>query len=467
LDDEFVGAELSDRRRERRLIELARALNEQPSASFPDALRTDAALEAAYRLLRNEAVSADGILAGHYEQTVQRASSEDFVLAVHDTTVFEFSGDSKRDGLGPLRGKGQGFQLHVSLLVAAGEVRRPLGVVSLQTVVRKPRARKRKGRPPPDERESAPWMKGVRAAESLIQGRCSVVHVMDREGDSYDIWAALVASGHRFVIRNSRRRWLADSNLCLADVLANPTKTVVERNVLLSPRRKKRAVLSKDLPLRAGRTARLAITAQSFTLRRPIRAEHPLTTISVNVVHVREVETHGDEEPVEWTLVTTEPIDSPQAVERIVDAYRARWVIEEYFKVIKSGCAYEKRQLESFETLINALAIFIPIAWRLLLLRTLARNTDGEAPATDALTHTQVEVLVATSKRRLPPDPTVRQALQAIATLCGHIKNNGQPGWSVLARGYKKLLAFEEGWIAATRRKSRKKSARPAQRCDQ
>jgi hypothetical protein len=89
---------------------------------------------------------------------------------------------------------------------------------------------------------------------------------------------------------------------------------------------------------------------------------------------VREVETHGDEEPVEWTLVTTEPIDSPQAVERIVDAYRARWVIEEYLKVIKSGCAYEKRQLESFETLINALAIFIPIAWRLLLLRTLARK---------------------------------------------------------------------------------------------
>jgi hypothetical protein len=142
-------------------------------------------------------------------------------------------------------------------------------------------------------------------------------------------------------------------------------------------------------------------------------------------------------------------------------------VIEEYFKVIKSGCAYEKRQLESFETLINALAIFIPIAWRLLLLRTLARNTDGEAPATDALTHTQVEVLVATSKRRLPPNPTVRQALQAIATLGGHIKNNGQPGWSVLARGYKKLLAFEEGWIAATRRKSPKKSARTAQRCDQ
>ena len=137
-------------------------------------------------------------------------------------------------------------------------------------------------------------------------------------------------------------------------------------------------------------------------------------------------------------------------VERIVDIYRARWLIEEYFKALKTGCAIEKRQLESKHALLNALALFIPIAWRLMRLRTLARDQDT-APATSALTVTQVEVLVATSRKKLPPQPTVREALMALAALGGHIKNNGEPGWLILGRVYDKLLTMETAWLAARR----------------
>jgi hypothetical protein len=446
---EFSGAELGDRRRVRRLIGLAQALDEKPEASYPDATMTDAALEGAYRLLSNDAVSADGILAGHYEQTVERAAGETWVVAVHDTTTFQFSGET-REGLGKLYGKGRGFFGHFTLLVAPGELRRPLGVLGLQTVVRKKLRGNGTPRPAETVSESVRWRRGVELAEQRVNGRCSLIHVMDREGDSYELWAAMLAAGHRFVIRNRFDRPLAEATPLRLSHALESAKTVIERMVELSPRKQEKIVFSRHrYPARRARLARLALSAVAVEIRRSSTAPKDLpTTLSINFVRVREVETHGENQPVEWTLATTEPINTADDLTRVVDAYRARWMIEEYFKAIKTGCAFEKRQLESMHSLLNALAVFVPIAWRLLLLRTLARDASEE-PATSALTDTQLAVLRATSKSPMPPHPTVRDAMLAVARLGGHIKNNGEPGWAVLGRGFQKLLAREEGWIAA------------------
>ena len=111
--------------------------------------------------------------------------------------------------------------------------------------------------------------------------------------------------------------------------------------------------------------------------------------LAVHVVAVSERETPPGEEPIEWRLITTEPVDTVDQVLRIVEWYRTRWVIEEFFKALKTGCAYEKRQLESLATLVIALALLAPIAWQLLLLRHLARRTpagprDGRAVVASA-----------------------------------------------------------------------------------
>ena len=139
--------------------------------------------------------------------------------------------------------------------------------------------------------------------------------------------------------------------------------------------------------------------------------------------------------PDEWRLITTEPIDTVAQVTQIVEWYRARWLIEEFFKCLKTGCAYEKRQLESFETLLIALAFLIPIAWQLLLLRHLAREAH-DVPATAALTPRQLAVLCASpAGARLAATPTIRDALRVVAPLGGHLRQNGEPGWLVLGRG--------------------------------
>jgi hypothetical protein len=174
----------------------------------------------------------------------------------------------------------------------------------------------------------------------------------------------------------------------------------------------------------------------------------------LNVVRVWEAAPPDGEEPVEWVLFTSDPIDSEEQILQIVDRYRARWTIEEYFKALKTGCAYESRQLEDFNSLTNALAVFAPIACTLLDLRSQARRTP-DAPAELILSQTQIEVLRALGRTPLPKAPTQRDVLLAIAALGGHIKWNGDPGWLTLGRGYADLLMLTAGWEAAKLQQAR------------
>jgi hypothetical protein len=131
----------------------------------------------------------------------------------------------------------------------------------------------------------------------------------------------------------------------------------------------------------------------------------------------------------------------------VVQAYRTRWIIEEFFKALKTGCAMEDRELESLHTLTNVLALCIPIAYQLLAVRHLAR-TNPAAPAADVFTPTQIEILQA--KTKLGPNPTALQGLEAVAYLGSHFDpfSKKMPGWRVLSRGMQRLLALEEGWVA-------------------
>src|SRR5262249_34052422 len=140
-----------------------------------------------------------------------------------------------------------------------------------------------------------------------------------------------------------------------------------------------------------------------------------------HLVRVSEIDPPPDVEPVEWILFTNLPIDTPEAIADVVDHYRARWLIEEYFKALKTGCSLEERQLESLHALLNALALFVPIAWQMLALRA-ADRVNPDAPATSILSPRQVCILHALKHLKLPSAPTVRQALLAVARMGGHLK---------------------------------------------
>lgn len=447
LSEEFDGAELGDDRLNRRLGLLADGLAKQPGQSFPKAL-DDAELEAAYRFFGNDKVTPEAILAPHFRQSAKRAAELEYALLIHDTTQFEFPGESKRPGLGRLIRPGLGFFGHFTLATTADGTRRPLGLLALETVFRLDRPKPKAERKGTDNRgESSRWRNCVEDAEALLAGRTKAIHVMDREADSYDVLATLSERGHLFVIRSFQNRLLADDATRLRDEV-RAARTSLRREVPLSPRPQIKGPKGKRHPARRVRVAKLSFAATSVAIPRTGDTRAAVSaSISLGVIHVFERKPPPGEPPVEWFLLTNLPIDSPAALAFAVDCYRGRWTIEEFFKALKTGCQYERRQLETAERLLNALAILAPIAWRLLLLRHVAR-TDEKAPATTALTRSQVAVLRAVAKKPLPANPSARDAMLAVAKLGGHIKSNGDPGWIVLGRGMHDLLLLELGWRA-------------------
>lgn len=136
ISSEFGDVDLGDARLNRRLGLLADRVADRPGESFPKAL-DDAELEAAYRFFGNDQVTPDAILAPHVRESARRAADLPRVVVVHDTTAFEFGGQSKREGLGHLiKPSAQGFFGHFSLAIGADELRRPLGLLALETVFR-------------------------------------------------------------------------------------------------------------------------------------------------------------------------------------------------------------------------------------------------------------------------------------------------------------------------------------------
>lgn len=432
---EFDGARLGDPRREQRLLALAEAMSRVPDKSFPEAL-SSAELEGAYRFFSNPKVDPDAMLRGHVRRTLERVRKEPVGLLLHDSSTLSFNSDGYREGLSSTGAKQQ-FVVHCSLAVAADGSRTPLGVLaaSYHVPVKSP-----------DGRHQERWSDHVREAHALGLAPDKIVHVMDREADDYDVLTLMRSIGGRFVVRVQFNRVLVDDER-LRDRLASAS-LIAEREVKLSRRSgsNKGSKQRKIHPPREWRTARLGLGATSVTIHRPASADGATApSLTLNLIRVWELDPPEGEEPVEWLLYTTEPIDTPEQILRVVDWYRARWTIEEYFKALKTGCAVERRQLGELHALTNAVALFLPIAWRLLLLKTEARMRPN-APATVVLDEVEIDVLRAAGRIRLPERPTIKEAMLAIAALGGHLKHNGPPGWQTLARGFLKLRTLAEGW---------------------
>lgn len=452
LSAEVAGAPLGDPRRNQRHQQVVEAIACSPGASLPDVFDDDSELEAAYRLLNNKHVEFDALLEPHLAQSRERAVQAGFVYAVADTTDFTFSGANRRIGI--RQGKTQGFRGHFCMAVTPTTKGKamPLGLLGVRPIFREMQAkgeRTSQERKEDDERESLRWKELALEVEERLHPRCQVIHVTDREGDIYEFLAALIGNNARFVIRVAQDRLLESGQPRLFEQLRH-SAFMYETEVVVSERRD--AALPKQRkshPARKARVARLHVTSTSLTIRKPQTAveEGLPETLRLNYVHVFEPNPPEGEEPVDWKLMTTEPIETREQVEAVVLGYRMRWVIEEFFKALKTGCGYELNQLESRKAVMNYLAVLAPVAWQLLLLRTVAHDEQG-TPAKDVLPELLLKVLQATSRRPLSAEPTVQEALFAIAGMGGHIKNNGLPGWLVLGRGFQKLLLLVEGWAA-------------------
>lgn len=423
-----------------------------PKASLPESFRNPSQLEGTYRFFGNERIDLGTVVAGHVSNTVRRVDVAKRALAIHDTTSFVFDGE--RDGLGIVDRSQQGFYAHACLAVSADGVRQPLGLLALDTWMRTKKKGKRttEARRNEKELESDRWLEQSLAVEELVSNSTVLIHVEDREGDIYESLATRAQRGMHFIVRASSNR--------VVKLEGGGTQNVLESARTLPLRSKREVDLSErhnpfaHLPKtshgnRQARTTQVEIRSGELTLRRPqraLRSSDLPKELRLNVVHVGEVDAPPGEKAVEWLLFTTEPVDSATDAEQVVDFYRTRWLIEEYFKALKTGCKYEDKRLESGPALLNALGVFAIVAWRLLVLRFIDRTAD-DSPAESVATDAEIAVLVA--KKRLKPNATAREFTTALARYGGHLPQNGPPGLLILWRALRALQQVAEGWSLA------------------
>jgi hypothetical protein len=443
----FRRADLGDARLVRRAVGLAQALAERPALSLPRIWASGAQLQAGYDFLRSPRTDFTDLMEPVQQFAREQALMEQSVLVLHDTTDISCP-SAESDEVGVLPTGKAGFFVHHALCVSAKD-RRPLGVLWSQLWGRRSRVlrdRKMSGSDLAklEERESDRWLEGVAEAHLWSEGCAEVIHVMDREADSFRLFQQMQELGADFVVRLRNDRALVEGRLsealCDAPVRLN-------RLVAVSPK------VAKSIPRvmyqgRSAREAHLTVRSARVALKVPHWLGRKTEPVQVNVVQVLEECPPEGCAPIAWVLATTLPIDSKAQVERVIDIYRVRWTVEEFHKALKTGCMFEKRQLESFKSITTLLALCYPVACELLRVRSQARQTG--LPATQALRKSQLDCLRAhPDARKLSQNPTAEEALCVIAGLGGHQKHNGPPGWESLAAGYLKLLEFERGWLAA------------------
>ena len=453
LRREFESINLGDERRNRRAGQLVGTISQRPGAGFPSAFEKEADLEAFYRFVNNDSVELSALQAPHRQESWRRAAAGgEAVLIAHDTSEFSYGGETERSGLSR-RGDSQSFHGHFALALAEGDTPVVHGVVGWHAHIIDDGVWCRAT----DDGDlfellvgSDRWSDLAAEVRREAPPEQQLIHVMDREADDYVLWTRLINQGDDFVVRSQHDRCLADREGKLFEALQE-APFVSSRQVVLSRRGKRRPPGSRRThPPRDRRPANLSIRAGTVEVKRPAGVA-PLgePSMTLSVVEVVEVDPPEDMTPIRWLLLSTLPVTTAEEICRIVDIYRKRWLIEEFFKALKTGCAAEKRQARSLSSLLNVVALLVPIAWRLLAVRTLSRHAPT-APAVALLDPMELQALrhlVGGSK--LPAQPTCRDVLLAIARVGGHLKSNGEPGWLVLGRGMEQLLDFAAGWRAA------------------
>jgi hypothetical protein len=459
IEKEFEGAALGDERRNARLLKLAATIGRDPSASFPRAMGSDAELEAFYRFINNDNFSTEAVLQPHIDATLKRCEQVGAVLAIHDSTYVELPGSPDRGDMGiTTTNNRRGFLAHVSLLATeVGPV--PLGVACISTLTRtgtKWKARKNRTHVAREDktRESTRWLKAMESVEDAREGNFEVIHVTDAEGDFFEFLSSMRRKGARFVVRAAqldRGVWQDDERESLRDII-DRLQPMAYRNVELNARRFRKGSVGSNRrrkhPAREARIARCAVASTQIRVERSRYTKGHGEPFDVNVVRVWEPHPPDGQQAVEWVLFSTEPATSKKQQLRIVDIYRKRWLIEDYFKALKSGCSLEKRQVDSYAAMRRVLCLLAPMAYRLLRLRSLHR-TSPDASASSAFDHTDLLLIAKAQPSPTRTPKTMAEALELLAKMGGHISNNGPPGWSTLGAGFEKLLLIKLGFELA------------------
>src|SRR3954454_6586732 len=386
VDQELAGSTFKDERLGRRLRKLLVQMAGAVGAPIPLACQDWANTKAAYRFLSNEAVSEAEILAGHFRSTRSRVAAADgTILVLQDTTEFSYrrarperigaitTAPSRRGADGRLRMHNVcSLLMHARLAVTTDGL--PLGLAAVKFWTRAKfkgtNALKRRVNPtrvPIEAKESIRWLENMRQATALLGDPARLVHVGDRENDIHEFFCAAQAAGTHFLVRACVDRLAGDGRHTIADEMGEVAVQGLHRV----------EVAGEDA--KAGQ-ASIELRYQRIHVRPPIGKQKRYPALELSVIHAQERGTPEGRAAIDWKLITDLPVRSPEEAVEKLGWYAQRWKIELFHKILKSGCRAEEARLRTAERLVNLIALFCILSWRLFWLTMLNRAAPHASP---------------------------------------------------------------------------------------
>lgn len=350
--------------------------------------------------------------------------------------------------------KSLGLKLHSSL--ALSDEGLPLGVLKSDAYAQEEKKEKTPANAPIEEKKSFKWIEGYRdcveIAKRLPDTR--IVSVMDREADFFELFAEADPTRHRvgLLVRAKGNRRLEDCERKLFEELrASEDKAQIELTI---PRQRSKKAKSGK-PERKGKPAREATLALAFKevsippTRSGLKSKD---AVKLWAVHAREEEKPEGATAIEWMLLTTERIETVDDAAHMLKLYSLRWRIEEWHRVLKSGCRVQEHQHETAERLKRVIMMDAVLAWRIQLMTLLGREVP-DLPCEVFFDEWEVKVLTAVAeeqkKRPLERPLTLADAMTTVARMGGYLArpSDPPPGSKVLWRGFIYLGGMIAGFI--------------------
>ena len=440
-EEEMAAVDLGDQRLNRRAATLLDTMSMKPDSSIPTKTKGLAEMTAAYRFFDNPEVDEQKLLEPHYQRTQERMREESVVLCIEDTTQLDYTTQVATTGLGPLyRSFQRGMFLHPMLAVTPSRV--CLGILGAKFYVRdipddeekgpeeEKSERKRKADRLIEEKESFRWLDGYRHMNELAKATSStLIYCADRESDIDELLTASQRQPGKLLIRARHDRRLDEDERMWNSVWESPILGYQEFDMEARPGRRARKV-------------RQTLRSKSVTFPPNKKRENPIT---VTVVIAHEENPPEGEEAVSWTQITTLDVMTVDDVKKVVEYYRCRWEIECYFKVLKSGCAVEKLQLQTVKRLKAAVALYMIVAQRIMWMTKAGRETP-DIPCDAFFDDEEWKTAYTYDTGKPPPKkaPRLLEIIIMVAKKGGFIgrKGDGFPGPKTLWQGLSDIRIY-------------------------
>lgn len=442
--EELKYAALPDKRLNQRLIKIVENLAQQPHASIPQASGNWANTKATYNFWKSERIEAGEIIEAHQKRTADRASKEETILAIQDTSDFNFThhqAKTEEQGFGMTCPQKYVRGLKVHSLMASTTQGIPLGILEQQIWTRPVEKKKnQKTQKSVFNKESKRWLTNLVSAELAIPSTTTtVVTVTDREGDIYDLFALDREPNSELLIRAKHNRRV------------NHELKFVKQAMEQIPDAGQLKISVPRQDEKKSRTANLTIRYASFDFSPPINRAKSFKrqSVTLNVISATEENPPPEVKPITWLLLTSLEVKNFDQATCRIRWYTYRWLIERYHYVLKSGCRIEQLQLKTAERIKKALATYTIVAWRLLWLTYQARE-NPHLPSDTILEKYEWESLYCHFHSfPLPSEPpSIKQVVTWIAQLGGFLARNhdGFPGVKTLWRGLQRLHDIASTW---------------------